>query len=68
VLSIVRTSPSRVSVLADDGLESRDLRDVLDRVLDKGIVVDLASRLHMMGDGPPDAGERFIVGSVETKF
>jgi hypothetical protein len=36
--------------------------------MDKGIVVDPASRLEMIGDGPLDDHARFIVGSVDTDF
>ncbi len=57
-----------MSVVSDEGLDTRELRDVLDRVLDKGIVVDLASRLDMMSDEPLEEGSRFIVGSVDADF
>jgi hypothetical protein len=36
--------------------------------MDKGIVVDPASRLDMISDEPLDHGDRFIVGSVDTDF
>ena len=54
--------------VCDGGLDTRELRDVLDRVMDKGIVVDPASRLEMIGDEPIDDGVRYIVGSVDTDF
>ncbi len=65
---LMPVSSNRVPVVSDEGLDSRELRDVLDRVLDKGIVVDLASRLDMMGDGSSMEHERFIVGSVDADF
>ena len=54
--------------IGDEGLDNRELREVLDRVLDKGIVVDPASRLDMIGDDSLHDGTHFIVGSVDTDF
>ncbi len=65
---VIPISSHRMSVVSDEGLDTRELRDVLDRVLDKGIVVDLASRLDMMSDEPLEEGSRFIVGSVDADF
>ena len=47
-------------------VDSRDLRDVLDRVMDKGIVVDPGDRIALLSDEPLDQGERIVVGSFYT--
>ncbi len=55
-------------LLRDAELESRELVDLLDRVLDKGIVVDPASRIGLLTDHPDIHESRIIVGSFDADF
>ena len=57
-------TPARLRPLLPDEREvdSRDLRDILDRVIDKGIVVDPGDRIALLSDEPLDRGERIVVG------
>lgn len=49
----------------EDILENRDLRDLLDRVLDKGIVLDPANRIGMQTR--EHLGEdQIVVGTFDT--
>ncbi len=43
-------------------VDCRELGDVLDRVIDKGIVVDPSDRLALLSDEPLERGERILVG------
>ena len=43
-----------------------ELIDVLDRVLDKGIVVDASSRLHLSGTNLSRHKQEVIIDSIET--
>jgi len=43
-----------------------ELIDLLDRVLDKGIVVDASSRLHLLGVNLTRQKTHFVIDSVET--
>lgn len=51
----------------DELLEMRDLKDVLDRVIDKGIVVDAATRIAMQGMDLLDH-EQVVVGTFDTRL
>ena len=53
--------------LKQDELEYRDLRDVMDRVMDKGIVLDPADRISMAGEGHL-GGDHIVVGSFDTRL
>ncbi len=48
--------------------DGRDLVDVLDRVMDKGIVLDPANRLSMMTTELINHESRLVIGSVETRL
>ncbi len=54
-------------VLKDDLLELRDLRDLLDRVMDKGIVLDAANRIGLSTREPLDR-DQIVVGSFDTRL
>lgn len=43
-----------------------ELIDLLDRVLDKGIVMDASSRLHLIGSSRTRRKRRIVVDSIET--
>ena len=43
-----------------------ELIDLLDRVLDKGIVVDASSRLHLISSSMARQKRRLVVDSIET--
>ena len=63
MLNPIRTRP----LLPDEReVDCRDLRDVLDRVIDKGIVVDPGDRIALLTDEPLDRGERIVVGLFDT--
>ena len=47
-------------------VDSRDLRDVLDRVMDKGIVVDPGDRISILTDEPLDRDAHVVVGTFTT--
>ena len=45
------------------------LIEVMDRVLDKGIVIDYHARIHVLGiDVLTTVDARFVVASIETYF
>ncbi len=54
-------------MLKEEVLENRDLRDVMDRVMDKGIVLDPADRLGLAGGGHLEH-ERIVVGAFDTRL
>jgi hypothetical protein len=43
-----------------------ELIDLLDRILDKGIVVDASSRLHLIGVRARTHRLNFVIASMET--
>ena len=43
-----------------------ELIDLLDRVLDKGIVVEASSRMHLLGSNAIRQGTHFVVAAIET--
>ena len=45
-----------------------ELIDLLDRILDKGIVVDASSRLHFIGVGLLKRKMHVVVASINTHF
>ena len=49
-----------------NNLESINFTEVLDRVLDHGIVMDPSSRLFLLGAELRNLDARFIVESVQT--
>ncbi len=49
----------------DELLELRDLRDLLDRVMDKGIVLDAANRIGL-GTREHLDHDQIVVGSFDT--
>jgi hypothetical protein len=51
-----------------NNLESINLTEVLDRVLDHGIVMDPSSRIFLMGVELRNVNARFVVESVQTYF
>lgn len=51
----------------EDELETRDLRDLLDRVLDKGIVLDPAVRIGMETRGHL-GDDQIVVGTFVTSL
>lgn len=54
-------------VIKDDLLEVRDLRDLLDRVIDKGIVLDPAARIGMAVHN--HLGEdHIVIGTFDTRL
>ena len=59
--------PARPLLPDEREVDSRDLRDVLDRVIDKGIVVDPGDRLALLGEEPLDRGDRVLVGLFNTE-
>lgn len=50
----------------DHSEDVRDIGDVLDRILDKGLVVDPAYRLTLMDTQPPREQVRFVVSLIQT--
>lgn len=54
-------------MLLEDELETRDFRDILDRVMDKGIVLDPAARIGMAGEEHLGDGH-IVVGTFETQL
>ena len=54
-------------VTKDDLLEVRELRDLLDRVMDKGIVLDAANRIGM--SSVENLGrDQVVVGTFDTSL
>lgn len=51
--------------IREDVLENRDLRDILDRVMDKGIVLDPAVRIGMQTRDHLGA-DQIVVGTIDT--
>ncbi|HEY7402924.1 MAG TPA: gas vesicle protein GvpJ [Candidatus Angelobacter sp.] len=49
-------------------LENINVAEVLDRVLDNGIVVDLSARLFLLGVDLRSIQGRLVVESVQTYF
>lgn len=43
-----------------------ELMDLLDRILDKGLVFDAAERISLVGVGPIDSSNRTHITSCET--
>jgi hypothetical protein len=43
-----------------------ELIDLLDRVLDKGIVIDASSRLHLIGSSLGKRKKHVVLASIET--
>ena len=43
-----------------------ELIDLLDRILDRGIVVDASSRLHLMGLNSVRRKSHFVIAAIET--
>ncbi len=54
-------------MLREDVLENRDLRDILDRVMDKGIVLDPADRIGMAAHEHLD-GDHIVIGTFDTRL
>jgi gas vesicle structural protein len=49
-------------------LEDMNMADILDRVLDKGIVIDPSARVSLMGQDLHAMRSRVVVESVNTFF
>ncbi len=49
-------------------LENINVAEVLDRVLDRGIVVDPSTRVFLIGVELPSIKGKFVVESVQTYF
>ena len=47
-------------------LESMNVSELLDRVLDHGIVIDLSARIFLLGVDLRTVGGKFVVESVQT--
>lgn len=45
-----------------------DYTDLLDRIMDKGIVFDAAGRVQLLGRGLADIDEHVVVRSLDTYF
>jgi hypothetical protein len=54
-------------MLKEDVLENRDLRDLMDRVMDKGIVLDPADRIGMAGEDHLDH-DHIVIGTIDTRL
>lgn len=54
-------------MLKEEQLDHRELRDVLDRVMDKGIVLDPAARIGMAGEDHLGEGH-IVIGSFDTRL
>ena len=54
-------------MLKEEQLDNRELRDVLDRVMDKGIVLDPAARIGMAGEEHLGDGH-VVIGSFDTQL
>ena len=54
-------------VQKDDLLEVREMRDILDRVMDKGIVLDAANRISMLSTEHLGR-DQIVVGSIDTRL
>ncbi len=54
-------------MLKEELLENRDLRDLMDRVMDKGIVLDPADRIGLAGHDHLEH-ERIIIGAFDTRL
>ncbi len=52
-------------MLREDVLETRDIRDILDRVMDKGIVLDPADRIGMAGE-EIQGEDHIVIGAFES--
>jgi hypothetical protein len=48
--------------------EEANLMEILDRVLDNGIVVEPAARVMLMGADLHDAKERMVIDSLSTYY
>lgn len=51
----------------DDVLEVRDTRDLLDRIMDKGIVLDPANRLEI-SSAEHLGQDQVVVGMIDTQL
>ena len=54
-------------MLKEEVLENREHRDLMDRVMDKGIVVDPADRIGMAADDYLDQDD-IVIGTIDTRL
>ena len=59
-----RTAANGAKRLMQVGLEEMNVADILDRVLDRGIVMEPASRVLLMGKNLRSLGARLVVDSM----